>query len=102
LFVYGSDVVVRGLKEVSIRAGLAVAKSPIPEDPFYFARQVHLLSPKLRLNFIPLLAPKKKSSRQIVAGLLLLTLIAVVIATVVTELKVRARERARQILDGNK
>jgi hypothetical protein len=53
LFVYGSDGVFRRLKDVPIRAGLAVARSPIAEDPLYFARQIFLLSPKLRLNFIP-------------------------------------------------
>jgi hypothetical protein len=53
LFVYGSDELFRRMKNVPIHAEVAVAKSPVAEDPFYFARQIFSLSPRLRLNFIP-------------------------------------------------
>ena len=95
LFVYGSSAFAT-LKEVPIRPGLAIARSPLAEDPFYFARQVSLLSPKLRLNFIPAAALKKKSSRQLTAAFVVLLATIAVVTTVVTELKVRARERSLQ------
>ncbi len=93
LFVFGSAAF-NNLKDVPIRAGLAVAKSPVAEDPLYFARQVYLLSPKLRLNFIPPSALKKKTSRQLAATGLVLLAVAALATTVATDLTVRARERS--------
>jgi len=95
LFVYGSAAFAT-LKDVPIRPGLAIARSPLAEDPLYFARQVSLLSPKLRLNFIPAAALKKKSSRQLTAAFVVLLATIAVVTTIVTELKVRARERSLQ------
>lgn len=95
LFVYGAQAF-KLLKDFPIRPGLAVAPSPLPEDPLLYARHVFLLSPKLRLNFLPPSVLKKKSNRAL-AAVAVVALVAVsAIATVFTEIRVRARERAVQ------
>jgi hypothetical protein len=93
LFVYGARTF-QLLKNFPIRSGLAIAPSPVAEDPLYFARQVFLLSPKLRLNFLPPSALKKKSNRQIAAALIVALATGSISTTIVTEIRVRARERA--------
>lgn len=96
LFVYGSAALAM-LRNFPIRGGLAVAPSPVTEDAFYFARQVFLLSPKLRLNFIPPSVLKRRSNRQL-ATVAIVLLAAVSFAIVLTtDLRVRARERALQV-----
>ncbi len=96
LFVYGARAY-RMLKDFPIRAGLAVAPSPVPEDPLLYARHVFLLSPKLRLNFLPPSALKNKSAKSLAAVAVLALLVVTTATTFLTELRVRARERATQI-----
>jgi hypothetical protein len=94
LFVHGEAF--HKLKNHPIRAGLMIAASPGPVDPFLYARHVFLLSPKLRLNFLPPSALKKKSARTLAAMAVLLLAATTLGTTVVTELHVRARERTWQ------
>jgi hypothetical protein len=93
LFVYGNGAF-QILRDQPIRAGLAVAPSPLPEDPLHFARHVFLLSPKLRQNFIPPSALKRKSHRQLAAVAVVFLAACSALAAIATEITVRARERA--------
>jgi hypothetical protein len=95
LFIYGDDAY-RILKDQPIREGLSITPSPVPADPIHFARHVFLLSPKLRQNFIPPSALKRKSNQQLAAVAVVFLAASSVIATIATELTVRARERAQE------
>lgn len=92
LFVHGARAF-QTLKDFPIRPGLVVAASPVPEDPLLYARHVFQLSPKLRLNFLPPSALKKKSTQALVAVTVVLLGALTLSTTIITEIQVHAREK---------
>ena len=92
LFIFGAHAFA-ALKDAQIRSGLEIRPSPVSDDPFYFARQAGLISPRTPLNFVS----HEESQRQRARGLAVVGLAAALTAaattTLIVERTVRARER---------
>lgn len=92
LFVFGSAAFA-ALKDVQIRSGLKVQPSTVAEEPFYFARQAGLVSPRSAVNLVSPAESKRQRVRGLAAAGLAAALVLSATTTFVVERTVRARER---------
>ena len=95
LFVFGEGAFAR-FKDLQIRQGLVARPSPVDADPFFYARQAGVLSPKLSLNLASQSASPQRQSRQLAAASVAALLVAAAVTATKVELLLNARERQAQ------
>ena len=91
LFVVG-QATFGALQAVEIRHGLRIQLSPLGQDPFYFAQQAALSSPKNPLNLVSQAENRRRHGRQLAAAAMVSLLAGTGLAVGLIEHTVRARE----------
>ena len=91
LFVFGERALA-GLSGASIRDGLTVRASPVPDVPFHFASQAAQLPAKTPFNLVNPAENRKRQGRQLAAAAMLALVTGTAATVLLVEQTVRARE----------
>jgi hypothetical protein len=104
LFVFG-DAAFATLKGATLRSGLTVHRSPVPERPSYFSQLAAAVTAKTPLNLVSPAESQQRRVRQLAAAAIAALLVGSTLTALKVESVVRARDRKaaaiEQRLDGD-